>query len=194
MSINHLIDSATDPRYDIYVNDVDCKNIGVENINASVSVTAPDITATNELLIAEQNNYNDILQITPFALNSFLFDEGDNDFVNLSDLFQYLKSRKVGSSGTIDTYKFNWTGENTALGDDAVFDFRAINSFDSIIDVKGFAQWDISRGNNDVGVEIGAPLNPANDFQVQLNTDVTGSLSAGDTVIFTLEIQLYRNP
>lgn len=201
MSINHLIDNTIPtPRYDIYVNDIDCNEIDITGdlkvalVNASVGVIAPSVTATTELFMASQNNYNDILSNDPFASGLFLFDEGLNGFTNLSDIWQYVKSRKVAGNGIIDTYKLTWSGETQAVTVDAIFDFKSLNGYDEIIDVKGFAQWEDVAGVSDFGIEISGPQDPANDFQVELNTDNTAMTVAGRVILFSLEIQLFRLP
>jgi len=195
MSINHLIDpTIPTPRYDIYVNDIDCNDVKATNVNASVGITAPLITATTELFMAEQNNYNDILSNPPFASGLFLFDQGLNGFTNLSNIFQYVKSRKVAGNGYVDTYKLTWSGETQAVTVDAIFDFKALNDYDEILDAKATAQWEAVAGVSDLGVAISAPQDPVNDFQVELNTDNTAMTVAGRVIFFSLEIQLYRNP
>lgn len=199
MSINHLIDpTIPTPRYDIYVNDIDCNElkaseINADNIFATGFINAPTIVATTEMQMAEQNNYNDILSIPAFASGSFLFDEGDNTFTNLSDIFQYVTTRKVAANGYVDTYKLSWTGEATLLpSDDAIFDFKALNNYDIITRVFATAQSSDTADTNDVGVQINPPSDPANDFEIQFNTDLTGALITTDVVLFHLEIQLYR--
>ncbi len=200
MSINHLIDnSIPTPRYDIYVNDIDCKEVNAnevksDNLIASIGVTAPNITATSELFIAEQNNYNDILQNPPFASGSFLFDEGLNGFTNLSNIFEYVKTRKVAGSGFVDTYKLTWSGETQAITVDAVFDFKALYDYDEVLDAKATSQWELTAGVSDTGISIGAPQDPANDFQIEINTDNTAMTIAGRVIFFSVELQLYRNP
>jgi hypothetical protein len=194
MSINHLIDSATNPRYDIYVKDIEASNDVVvgNNVIVSAGLTAPFISATNRLNIALQNNYNDILSNVPFASGSFLFDQGFNGFTNLSNIWQYVSSREVSVSGIVDTYKLTWSGETQAVTVDAIFDFRALYAYTDIIDVKASAQWELSAGINDVGVEIRAPQDPANDFEIEINTDNTAQPAAGRVIFFSVEIQLHR--
>ena len=188
MSINHLIDSSTTPRYDIYVKDIDASgNVGVDG-----GVSAPVITGTTKVQMALQNNYNDILSNVPFASGSFLFDEGFNGFTNLSDIWQYVTSREVAANGIVDTYKLTWSGETAAVTVDAIFDFRALYDYTDIMDVKASAQWELSAGISDFGVEIRAPQDPANDFEIELNTDNTAQPVAGRVIFFSVEIQLYR--
>ena len=207
MSINHLIDSGATPKYDIFVNGIitegDLAVGGSVDVSGSVdvegaiisqtSVSAPTITASESLLIGEQNNFNDVLRYPPFSINSILFDEGLNDFTNLSEIFQYVKTRKVGITGLVDTYKLSWSGETSTLpSDDAVFDFRALNDYDAIISVLATAQRSGVADLNDVGVQINAPDDPANDFEVEFNTTNVSSPFGGLLTDFTLEIQLYR--
>lgn len=193
MSINHLIDSATDPRYDIYVNDVDCNGLNAVDVIATGFINAPTITATTEMQMASQNNYNDILSNVPFASGSFLFDEGGNTFTNLSDIFQYVTTRTVAANGYVDTYKLSWSGEATAFpSDDAIFDFKALNNYDIITRVFATAQSVDDEVINDVGVQVLPPSDPANDFEIKFNTDLTGALTTTDVVMFNLEIQLFR--
>ena len=195
MSINHLIDSATNPRYDVYVNNIDSTghlNIEGEIYSDSGGISGENVIARNELLVALQNNYNDILSNPPFASGSFLFDEGFNGFTNLSNVWQYVTTRKVAASGLVDTYKLTWSGETDVVTVDAIFDFRALYPYTDIIDVKASAQWELSAGISDFGVELRPPQNPANDFEIEINTDNTAQPVAGRVISFSVEIQLYR--
>jgi len=209
MSINHLIDSGATPKYDIFVNGITTEgdlavggsvdvsgSVDVEGaIISQTSVTAPTITASQSLLIGEQNNFNDVLRFPPFSINSILFDEGLNDFTNLSEIFQYVKTRKAGITGLVDTYKLTWSGETSTLpSDDAIFDFRALNDYDAVLSIFAYAQSSLGEDINDIGVRINAPDDPANDFEVQINTTNVSSISSGILVDFSLEIQLYRLP
>ena len=207
MSINHLIDSGATPKYDIFVNGITTEgdlavggsvdvsgSVDVEGaIISQTSVTAPTITASQSLLIGEQNNFNDVLRFPPFSINSILFDEGLNSFTNLSEIFQYVKTRKVGITGVVDTYKLTWSGETSINPtDEAVFDFRALYDYDAIISVLATAQRSGVADVNDVGVQINAPQDPANDFEVEFNTTNVSSPFGGLLTEFGLEIQLYR--
>ena len=198
MSINHLIDpTIPTPRYDIYVNDIDCNDVQAnevkaENVIASASVTAPNITATTELFIAEQNNYNDTLEIYSPFLNPILIDEGENDYA-LGDLVAYVTTRKVAGNGYIDTYKLSWEGEVGAGGNAATFDFKALVPFDRFVSINGHSQYD-TAGSVDIytdGIIADFPTNPANDFAIifdEIPVPLLGFAS------FQVEIQLYRNP
>ena len=206
MSINHLIDSGATPKYDIFVNGITTEgdlavggsvdvtgSLDAETVVAGSEVQAPLINATTESQTALQNNFNDVLRFPPFSINSILFDEGLNSFTNLSEIFQYVKTRKVGITGLVDTYKLTWSGETSTLpSDDAIFDFRALNDYDAILSIFAYAQSSLGEDINDVGVQVNAPDDPANDFEVQFNTTNVSSPSSGILVDFTLEIQLYR--
>jgi len=206
MSINHLIDSGANPKYDIFVNGITTDGdvaiggsvditgtLDAETVVAGSLVQAPLINATTESQTALQNNINDVLRFPPFSINSILFDEGLNSFTNLSEIFQYVKTRKVGITGLVDTYKLTWSGETSTLpSDDAIFDFRALNDYDAILSIFAYAQSSLGEDINDVGVQVNAPDDPANDFEVQFNTTNVSSPSSGILVDFTLEIQLYR--
>ena len=206
MSINHLIDSGATPKYDIFVNGITTEgdlavggsvdvtgSLDAETVVAGSLVQAPLINATTESQTALQNNINDVLRFPPFSINSILFDEGLNSFTNLSEIFQYVKTRKVGITGLVDTYKLTWSGETSTLpSDDAIFDFRALNDYDAILSIFAYAQSSLGEDINDVGVQVNAPDDPANDFEVQFNTTNVSSPSSGILVDFTLEIQLYR--
>jgi len=200
MSINHLIDSGATPKYDIFVNGIAAEdgvivagNVEVDgSIESATSMTAPTITASDEMLMALQNNYNDVLNDVPFAFGSFLFDQGNNTFTNLSDIFEYLTTRKVATSGFVDTYKFSWSGEASVLSDNAIFDFRALYDYDKIAYVSASCQFDLAADVNDVGFQILPPDDPANDFEIEFDTTNVSSLLAGDVVLFFLEIQLFR--
>ena len=193
MSINHLIDnSIPTPRYDIYVNDIDCNDVKAQNVSASVGIEAPLVTATTELFMAEQNNYNDTLQIySPFS-NPILIDEGENDYT-LGDLVAYVTTRKVAGNGYIDTYKLSWEGEVGIGGTAATFDFKAIVPFDRFVSVNGHSQYD-SIAFVDIytdGIVADFPTNPANDFAIIFDEVI---VATGQPVSFQVEIQLYRNP
>lgn len=205
MSINHLIDSGATPKYDIFVNGVTTDgdvaiggsvditgSLDAETVVAGSVVQAPLINATTESQTALQNNINDVLRFPPFSINSILFDEGLNGFTNLSEIFQYVKTRKVGITGLVDTYKLTWSGETQNVTVDAIFDFRALNDYDAILDAKATAQWELSAGISDLGIQISAPQDPANDFQIELNTDNTAMTVAGRVILFSVEIDLYR--
>lgn len=206
MSINHLIDSGANPKYDIFVNgittdgdiaiggDVDVTgSLDALNVLASNTVEAPNIIATTESLTGLQNNFNDILNIVPFASGSFLFDEGLNNFTNLSEIFEYVTTRKVATQGFVDTYKLTWSGETSINPtDDAVFDFRALYDYDKVVSVLATAQRSGVADLNDVGVQVNAPDDPANDFEVEFNTTNVSSPFGGLLTEFGLEIQLYR--
>ena len=206
MSINHLIDSGATPKYDIFVNGITTEgdlavggsvdvtgSLDAETVVAGSEVQAPLINATTESQTALQNNINDVLRFPPFSINSILFDEGFNDFTNLSEIFQYVKTRKVGITGVVDTYKLTWSGETSISStDDAVFDFRALYDYDAIISVLATAQRSGVADISDVGVQINAPNDPANDFEVEFNTTNVSSPIGGLLTEFGLEIQLYR--
>jgi len=206
MSINHLIDSGATPKYDIFVNGITTDgdvaingsvdilgSLDAETVVAGSEVQAPRINATTESQTALQNNINDVLRFPPFSINSILFDEGLNSFTNLSEIFQYVKTRKVGITGVVDTYKLTWSGETSTLpSDEAVFDFRALYDYDAVISVLATAQRSGVADISDVGVQINAPQDPANDFEVELNTTNVSSPVGGLLTEFGIEIQLYR--
>lgn len=193
MSINHLIDSATNPRYDIYVNDIDCDDLKATSVAATAGITAPSVTATGELFMALQNNYNDTLQIySPFT-NPILIDEGENDY-DLGDLVAYVTTRKVAGNGYIDTYKLSWEGAGTVDGNAATFDFKALVPYDRFVSINGHSQLDSDPANVNIytdGIIADFPTNPANDFAIIFDEIPVTSFGFAS---FQVEIQLYRNP
>jgi hypothetical protein len=199
MSLNHLVDpTIPTPRYDIYVNDIDCNDVQANevkatNLIASASVTAPNITATTELFMAEQNNYNDTLEIYSPFLNPILIDEGENDYA-LGDLVAYVTSRKVAGNGYIDTYKLSWEGAGTVDGNAATFDFKALVPYDRFVSINGHSQLDSDPANVNIytdGIIADFPTNPANDFAIIFDEIPVTSFGFAS---FQVEIQLYRNP
>ena len=208
MSINHLIDAETNPRYDIYVkeiygqdmyvSDITALNIEAKSIDVNGNivltefgtVAAPVINATTTANLASQNNYNDILnEDTPSFVNPYLINEGFNTFVNLRDMDIWIRERRVAGN-TLEIYKFSWTGDSTALpGDDAVFDFKSRNGYSSVVSVQASCQWSVAADTHDMGVVISAPQDPANDFEVTLDTTNVGNLVSAE-VYFELEITL----
>ena len=188
MSINHLIDSATTPRYDIYVKDIDASgNVGVDGgLSASV------ITARDLLNIAVQDNYNDIMSRFPAFVNPYLLDEGFNDFVNPRDMNVRIQERQVAGGNNTEVYKFSWTGDATAIpGDQAIFDFKSRAGYFEVVSLQATCQDANDVTIHDIGVITDAPQDPANDFEVELDTtNVGGGLSAGREIYFDLEITL----
>lgn len=194
MSINHLIDNTIPtPRYDIYVNDIDCNEIKADNVFATTSISAPSVTASTELFMAAQNNYNDTLEIySPFT-NPIIIDEGENDYI-LGDLVAYVTTRKVAANGYIDTYKLSWEGEVGAGGNAATFDFKALIPFDRFVSINGHSQYDSDPVNVGVytdGIIASFPSDPANDFAIIFDEIAVPLLGFAS---FQVEIQLYRNP
>jgi hypothetical protein len=139
MSINHIVKSSQEPKYDIYVRsidaktlvveeDIECKNLEVTNNLQALNINCDDLTAENkveanlmeaklQMTMNVQVNTNDIVQFYGVGLsaslpdNPFLKDiSNGSNLKDFSPIYVYAKTRYVDDgSRYATTYNINFS-------------------------------------------------------------------------------------
>lgn len=215
MSLNHLVKPTQEPKYDIFVRDIDAEGVAVDDLEVKDDVLVGgninadgDITSTAGVMFAPliasniYVDYRNIYSDNTYATNDYIYDSlTPNGWNSVGDVKTFISA--TASSGTsqpyIETYSINIDGNIDNFAP-TVFEFRSRDGFDELLDIKtqvsngdglGLGDW------SSVGNVVRPPDNLDNDFQFfmpPVNYFATTVPPASSNAILTIEIKVLIQP
>jgi hypothetical protein len=183
MSINHLVNPIQEPKYDVYVRDVEAEYLVTTNgavvtgnleVDGNIFTTGEGIISCNLLATDKYVNYQNEYSDNPFTsndyiFNSFLYLNGWNSLTDVKTFIEVGASR-TSSEPYIETYSIRIDGNIDPLAP-SVFEFRSREGFEELLDIK--CQVANTDGVGDgvfssVGSLVLPPDDVSNDFQFRV--------------------------
>jgi hypothetical protein len=183
MSINHLVNPIQEPKYDVYVRDVEAEYLvaadgavvtGNLEVDGNIFTTGEGVIACNLLATDKYVNYQNEYSDNPFTsndyiFNSFLYLNGWNSLTDVKTFIEVGASR-TSSGPYIETYSIRIDGNIDPLAP-SVFEFRSREGFEELLDIK--CQVVNTDGVGDgvfssVGSLVLPPDDVSNDFQFRV--------------------------